>query len=93
MNWLKQIRNKLKTIERGRKYRNASVARQIRLVFDELVDAKDYAGLGKFIFGCSSKEDGELGPLRHMPVLQVVLEVTAAELGKIQNDWMDAAQI
>ena len=91
MTWLKQIRNKLRIIERTCKFRKASVARQIRLTFESLFAAKDHAGLGKFIFGCSSKEDGELGPLRYLPILEVVLEITTTELRKIQGEWMDAA--
>ena len=91
MTWLKQIRNKLKVIECTCKFRKASAARQICLTFDSLFEAKDHVGLAKFIFGCSSKEDGELGPLRYLPILQVVLEITTTELRKIQGEWMDAA--
>ena len=90
--WLDDLKNKLTQLTLSHKKADSATARETLLVLNDLIANKNYPELFKFVFGCCCKNNqGELEPLRHIPVLAKVVEVTATRLRKIQDSWIDAA--
>ena len=85
-------KNKLRQLTLSNKRADSATAGDILSTLNELLDSKNISGLCKFVFGCCCKNnEGALEPLRHIPVLAKVIEITASKLRNIQDNWIDAA--
>ena len=55
--------------------------------------SKNFDAILEFAFGISCFENGKQCPLRYHKVLTPIIEVTAREIGRVYDSWMDAAAI
>ena len=52
---------------------------------------KNFDAILEFAFGICCFENGKPSPLRYRKVLVPIIEVTAREIGRVHNSWLDAA--
>ncbi len=93
LSWLQKMKNKLSELTHSDKKAISAVAKVTGSCLAELLEANNYEGLMKFVFGCCCRNDGTLKPLRYVPVLQCVIENTATKLAEVQEAWIDAALV
>ena len=92
LKWTDKIAKRLNSLKNHANEERSSAASQVLSVFEDLVNNNDFSGLGKFVFGCACKENGGLSPLRYLPILGPIIEITATELAGVQLDWMNATR-
>ena len=68
-----------------------STARNSLSLLENLSAAGDNANLARFLFGiCCTDTRNQQTALRHIPVLQAVMQITAGAIRSTQEAWWDA---
>ena len=68
-----------------------STGRNSLSLLENLIAAGDDANLTRFLFGfCCTDTRNQQAALRHIPILQAVMQITAGAIRSTQEAWWDA---
>ena len=70
--------------------RDKSVAGNCKELLNRLISERNSADIARFLFGvCCTDAAGRQGCLRHLPILSLIIQVTARAIRQTQESWMD----